>query len=214
MDWIKVKTNHALYEYNDLKDSEYRAWIKIMALTAQLEHEPTREQMLKQVNYQTLESLSRKLHGHSIDLSSILHKVLIDVAEVAHKREYWKNKKKETRCVAQNVHMDIQEKSTDRLDKIREDKNKETKKRAAAAPFILPEWEGEMDSFIGRKWAAYSPCGVRPRTVHLFESSRVLNDCAIPICRLNITDYHWMKELSNPDGTQRRCRKCLKKEGS
>ena len=77
MDWIKVKTNHILYEYRDLRDSEFVAWIKIMALTAQLEHEPTRKQILQFVNYQTLDSLSEKLHTHSIDLSSILHKVLI-----------------------------------------------------------------------------------------------------------------------------------------
>jgi hypothetical protein len=134
MDWIKVKTNHILYEYRDLRDSEFVAWIKIMALTAQLEHEPTRKQILQFVNYQTLDSLSEKLHTHSIDLSSILHKVLIDASDVRHMREYWKNKKREKRALENDVHVDVQEMSTSRLDKIREDKINNTNTPSTGKP--------------------------------------------------------------------------------
>jgi hypothetical protein len=90
MDWIKVLNKHVLSEYDDLRDSEFRAWITIMALTAELEHEPTRKQILKHVNYQTLNSLSLKLHDHSIDLPSIIHKVLMDVSYVVHRAQEWK----------------------------------------------------------------------------------------------------------------------------
>lgn len=87
MDWIKVLTRHVLFEYRDLKDSEFAAWVKIMALTAQLEHIPTREQMLQYVHYKTLDSLQCKLNTHSIDLQYILNKVLIDVQYVVNRRE-------------------------------------------------------------------------------------------------------------------------------
>jgi hypothetical protein len=107
MEWIKVLNKHVLFEYNDLRDSEFVAWIKIMALTAELEHEPTRQQILNHVNYQTLDSLSEKLHNHSIDLPSILHKVLIDASYVSHRREVWKNNKKQYRQVNKNVSMDV-----------------------------------------------------------------------------------------------------------
>jgi hypothetical protein len=107
MDWIKVLNKHILFEYNDLRDSEFVAWIKIMALTAELEHEPTRQQILKYVNYQTLDSLSSKLQKHSIDLPSILHKVLIDASYVRHRRDVWKNNKKQYREDMKNVLMDV-----------------------------------------------------------------------------------------------------------
>ncbi len=146
MDWIKVKTNHVLYEYNDLKDSEFQAWIKIMALTAQLEHEPTRKQILKHVNYQTLDSLSRKLHDHSIDLSSILHKVLIDVAYVAHRREALKINTQRYREQKKGVIDDVMMTSSLREDKIREDKNK----KKEHIEFLVPEWikKETWDAFI------------------------------------------------------------------
>ena len=107
MDRIKVLNKHILFEYNDLRDSEFVAWIKIMALTAELEHVPTRDQILKYVNYQTLDSLSLKLHKHSIDLPSILHKVLIDASYVRHRRDVWKNNKKQYREDMKNVSKDV-----------------------------------------------------------------------------------------------------------
>lgn len=123
MDWIKVKTNHILYEYNDLRDSEFVAWIKIMALTAQLEHEPTREQILKIVNYKTLDSLQRKLNDHSIDLQYILNKVLIDVQCVLNVREQSKNRMKEYRAHKVGVTHNVSVTLRKREDKIREEKN-------------------------------------------------------------------------------------------
>ena len=123
MDWIKVKTKHILWDYTDLSDSEFRAWIKIMALTAGLEQMPTYEQMLKEVHYKTIESLQYKFNKRSIDLQYILNKVLIDVQETVNKKEYWKAQKQKQRILKTNVLMDIQEKSNNRLDKIRLDKN-------------------------------------------------------------------------------------------
>jgi hypothetical protein len=146
MDWIKVLNKHILYEYNDLKDSEFAAWIKIMALTAHLEHEPTRKQILSHVNYQTLESLSRKLHDHSIDLSYILHKVLIDVAYVAHRREALKNNTQRYRDNKKPVIDDVMITSQIREEKIREE-NITPKTKTI---FELPEWikKETWDSFI------------------------------------------------------------------
>jgi len=122
MDWIKVKTNHVLYEYNDLRDSEFSAWIKIMALTAQLEHLPTREQMIQYVHYKTLDSLQHKLNTHSIDLQYILNKVLIDVQYVSNRREALKKNTQRYRESKKPVINDVIITSSIREDKIREDK--------------------------------------------------------------------------------------------
>jgi hypothetical protein len=122
MDWIKVLNKHVLHTYTDLTPLEWQAWIKIMSLTATLEEEPTRNQMLQYVHHRTLTSLQDKLKEHSTTLQDILKKVLSDAQEVVKKREYWKDKKKEKRALEQNVQQDIQEKSLLRLEKSRVDK--------------------------------------------------------------------------------------------
>ena len=146
MEWIKVLNKHVLFEYNDLSDSEFRAWIKIMSLTAQIEHEPTKEQMLFHTHYKTLTSLQDKLNKRSITLQEVLNKVLIDVQEVLNKKNYWKQQKKQQRALSENVHKDVHrdvlKMSNNRLDKIREDKNIYTP--------IIPEWikKETWDAFI------------------------------------------------------------------
>jgi hypothetical protein len=107
MDWIKVLNRHILFEYNDLRDSEFAAWIKIMALTAELEHVPTREQMLKHTHYKTLDSLQCKLKTHSIDLQYILNKVLIDAQYVRNRQKSWKEKKQQYRADNKSVSTDV-----------------------------------------------------------------------------------------------------------
>lgn len=128
MDWIKVLNRHILLEYNDLRDSEFVAWIKIMALTASLEHEPTREQMLKYTHYKTLDSLQEKLNRHSIDLQYVLNKVLIDAQEVSNRRERWKDKKKKQRGVIETVPGDVPG-DVPGKEKRREEKEKERKEK-------------------------------------------------------------------------------------
>ena len=107
MDFIKVLNRHTIFEYTDLSDSEFTAWIKIMSLTAYLEKEPTREQMLKHVHHKTLSGLQDKLKKHSTTLQDILKKVLSDVQEVVKRRESWKQKQKQKRERAFNVSGDV-----------------------------------------------------------------------------------------------------------
>ena len=107
MEWTKVLVRHVLFEYTDFSDSEFRAWIKIMALTAELEHEPTDEQMLSFVHHKTLKSVQEKLKKHSTTLQEVLKKVLKDVQGVVIERNYWKSKKKKYREVNENVHGDV-----------------------------------------------------------------------------------------------------------
>ncbi len=123
MDWIKVLTRHALVEYTDLKDSEFVAWIKIMALTAELEHEPSREQMLKYVHYKTLDSLQCKLNKHSIDLQYVLNKVSMDVQYVVNNRERSKVNTKRYRDKLKPVSDNVMLTSAYREEKRREEKN-------------------------------------------------------------------------------------------
>ena len=108
MDWIKVLNKHVILEYTDLSDSEFRAWITIMSLAAEIEHEPTHEQMLKNVHHKTLTSLQDKLKKHSTSLQDILKKVLIDAQEVADKRKAWRDKKKIKREDRKNVPKEVQ----------------------------------------------------------------------------------------------------------
>lgn len=114
---------HVIFEYTDLSDSEFRAWIVIMALTGFMEAIPTREQMLKHVHYKTLDSLQRKFNTRSIDLQYVLNKVSIDAQGVAKRRESWKEKQREKRARMLNVSEDVSGDVSDKR-RIREDKEK------------------------------------------------------------------------------------------
>ncbi len=140
MDWIKVLNRHILLEYSDLKDSEFVAWIKIMALAAQLEHTPSREQILKYVHYKTLTSLQDKLNKHSIDLQYIVNKVLIDVQYVANRREALKQNTQRYRDKRKPVIDDVTITSLIREDKRREDKNKSILKEEKEAPLTKTKY--------------------------------------------------------------------------
>ena len=175
MDWIKVLNRHVLLEYSDLRDSEFAAWIKIMSLTAQLEHEPSREQILKYVNYQTLNSLSLKLQKHSIDLPSILHKVLIDASYISHRREVWKNNKQQYRAdnknVSKDVSKDVSNKEKEKEKEIDKEKDikeppQPPKENETEEPFVLPDyipaltWKSYMAVRV-KKRAAQTPYAFR-----------------------------------------------------
>jgi hypothetical protein len=145
MDWIKVLNKHILFDYTDLSDSEFRAWIKIMAVTAFMESMPTNEQLFPFVHHKTILSLQDKLKKRSIDLQDILKKVLRDAQEVVIKREAWKEKKKQQREDKKSVPVDnigdIHPKR--REEKRREEKNiKEIykEKKVANAPVDFPSW--------------------------------------------------------------------------
>jgi hypothetical protein len=147
MDWIKVLTKHILFEYSDLKDSEFTAWVKIMALAAYLEKEPTREQMLKYVHYKTLDSLQCKLNERSIDLQYIINKVLIDVQYVANRRDALKINNQRYRERKTSVIDPVIIPLSPREDKIREDKN------IIHTP-LPPKGESYSQSFLDF-WKAY-----------------------------------------------------------
>jgi len=99
MDWIKVKTNHILWEYNDLSDKEFRAWINIMALTSRLSHVPTDKQLLGVAHHKTIKSLEKKLINHSRDLQDILKKVLRDAQDIADKKAKTKERVRKHRSI-------------------------------------------------------------------------------------------------------------------
>ena len=158
MDWIKVKTRHVLFEYTDLSDSEFRAWIKLMAMVSSLEHEPTREQMLTQCHHKTLDSLQGKLKKHSTTLQEVFIKVLKDVQRVVKTKEINKERQQRFRDNRIEVTRDVTVMSQRREDKIREDKNKE-KKRKEKIAFVLPEWidSKTWDAFIEMRKSLHAP---------------------------------------------------------
>lgn len=139
MEWIKVLNKHILLEYNDLSDSEFRAWIRIMALCASLDHMPTESQMLTYAHYKTLQSLQKKLNDHSTDLQQVLNKVLIDVQDVIIRRNNWKMKKQELRDSRKNVLKDVPM-DVSHIEGNKNKNKKYIKEKKDAVMFVLPEW--------------------------------------------------------------------------
>jgi hypothetical protein len=152
MDWIKVLNRHVMFEYNDLSDSEFRAWIKIMSLSAFMEAMPTHDQIVKHVHHKTLTSLQDKLKTHSTTLQDVLKKVLIDAQGVVDRKKYWKDKKKEYRERDKNVHVDIQGKAHVEIEIDKEKEiEKEIKKKKATPPrkkLTDEEWLESLKSNI------------------------------------------------------------------
>lgn len=97
MDWVKVKTSHILFEYEDLSDKEFRGWIKSMALAASLEHQPTEKQLKKIIHHKTLRSLHKRLNERSETIQDTINNVLKDVYSVSKKRECERLKKRKYR---------------------------------------------------------------------------------------------------------------------
>jgi hypothetical protein len=143
MDWIKVLNRHILFEYTDLTPNEFQAWIKLMALCAYLEHEPTKQQILKEVHHATLKSLDDKLMKHSTTLHDVFMKVLCDVHDVVMARESSKQRMREYRKLKSSVTDNVTGTLLNREEKRREEKNiKEIykEKKVANAPVDFPSW--------------------------------------------------------------------------
>jgi len=127
MDWIKVKTSHALYEYADLSDAQFRAWIKAMCLVAVMEKIPNEEDLARQINSRTLKSLREKLALHRTPLELILKKVLEDVEytinlKAKNRSKIAEYRHKKAKC---NPLHDTVTETVTLPDKIREDKIRE-----------------------------------------------------------------------------------------
>lgn len=137
MEWIKVKVKHAEYDYADFSDCEFRAWIKIMCLTAIIERDPTDIELSRHIHHKTLKSLQRKLKDGSRNgqgtLKDITRKVLEDVEYTHHLKVKNRSRMAEYRhkkavCnvlpVTATEHVTLQGKirvDKSRVDKIRED---------------------------------------------------------------------------------------------
>jgi hypothetical protein len=166
MDFIKVKNKHILFEYTDMSDSVFRAWQKVMALTAFMESMPTREQMLVHVHHATLKSLDEVLMKHGCSLDEVLMKVLCDADDVKMKRDTWKRKQKEKRARLQNVSGDVPGDVSPkrREEKRREEKNKEKKEKYAdefeSFYTAYPKHVGKKAAFA--EWNKAKRAGVLP----------------------------------------------------
>ena len=209
MDWIKVLNRHTIFEYTDLSDSEFVAWIKIMSLTALMEKEPTREQMLKYTHHKTLTSLQDKLKTHSTTLQDVLMKVLIDAQEVVIRRERWKEKKKKLRADSKNVSGDVsgdvspQEK---RREEKRREENKKIKEKSSEKKFVLPEyipketWQAYLAVRVKKK-AAQTPYAFRLVIKELERLRDTFGNNPVEVLNKSITsgwaDVYQLKEGGN-----------------
>jgi len=195
MDWIKVKTVHILDEYTDLTPHEFNAWIKIMALAARLEHEPTREQILKHVHCATLRSLNEKLMKHSCTLHDVLMKVLCDVHDVVIRRETWKNNKKKYRELNENVSKDVSmDVSTQDKIRVREDKIRINNTMPSPPKKRGAEYAEDFETF----WKAY-PKRTGSKKQAYDNWKRILNRPDISVILAAITSQIEWRENAGPD---------------
>lgn len=84
MEWIKIKTRHIFHE--GFNKSTMWAWVRLMALVAELESMPTEKQMLSVITKNELKLLSNHFESVGKVVSSVLEKVLEDVFKVKSER--------------------------------------------------------------------------------------------------------------------------------
>ena len=205
MDWIKVLNRHVIFEYNDLSDSEFRAWIKIMSLAAFLEHEPTRDQMLKYAHHATLKSLDEKLMKHSCTLHDVLMKVLCDAHEVSLRRQAWKEKKKQQRALNKNVPVDVPVDVPD-IEKRRE---REEKRKRKNTTFIIPTIE-DVSGYCKERGK-----GINPQTWfdHYTSNGWMVGKNKMRDWRASVRTWETRGGNGNGTGTVRRTEEVIKKAG-
>lgn len=124
MDWIKVKTRHILFE--GMNAEVGWAWLKSMALTAQIETMPSEQQLKQIMHYKTLIALQRHFNDRSTSLQEVLNKVLMDVQRTVDLRTKSKEKMRQWREKKESVTSNDTSIDKIRVDKRREDKNTNT----------------------------------------------------------------------------------------
>lgn len=90
MDWIKVKTAHAQYDFLGAKDNVFRAWIMAMIYTAGLEKLPNITQLEVLLGKQNYRDLEKHFKDMGISTEKVLKKVLEDVDVVRRHRRHSK----------------------------------------------------------------------------------------------------------------------------
>lgn len=118
MDWFKVRVNHVFYD--GLNRTEGWAWIKVMALTAQLEQLPNEKQLLSVITKRELKLLTNWCETISKPLTNLLESVLKDAATLEKNREKLKNFRHNSAKKRENVTVSVPISVTDK--RIREDK--------------------------------------------------------------------------------------------
>ena len=84
MDWFKVKTKHVFHDGFDSKTGW--AWIKIMALTSELEGSPTDVQILRTITKKEHELLQKHFENLSTSIQNVIEKVLEDAEKLKKER--------------------------------------------------------------------------------------------------------------------------------
>ena len=132
MEWIKVKTSHIFHE--GFTATTGWAWIKIMALVAEIESIPTEKQILNLLSNYEYSSL--KVHFISINSSIdvVLNRVQLDVDKVKAKRSKDNQRNAQVSIKPEKIARDSQE--IREVDKSRLDKSRLDIGEVADAPSI------------------------------------------------------------------------------
>jgi hypothetical protein len=123
MDWVKIKGQHVLF--GGLTPTDKGILVMVQALTAELEREPLKEEILDLpgVGQKSLDGLSERLRNRNASLTDIVRKVIEDVTEYQRNKEATKERKRLSRSKQEFVTRDIPVTSRDREEKRREEKN-------------------------------------------------------------------------------------------
>lgn len=138
MEWMKVKSRYIFHE--GFNKTTLWAYIRLMALTAELETMPTEKQMLSVVTKHELKLLSNHFETQAKLVSNILQKVLEDVSKVKAKRK--KDNERNAQVGEKQKEIAREPEVNREVDKIREDKTHTCSGEAEAIISYLNEKTG------------------------------------------------------------------------
>ena len=127
MDWVKVRVNHAEYEFAGTQDNVFRAWIMMMMFIAAIESIPTPEQLASRLGKDNYNDLKNHFEKNGKNIDYIMDKVMEDVESVRRQREHARKYMGKYRRKA------LRKTVVSGKDKIREDKIREDKIREGAS---------------------------------------------------------------------------------
>jgi len=156
MHFIKIICHHVFFE--GFNKTTLWAWIRILALTADIESRPSEDQILAIITKKEYQKLLEHFSKCNKSLSNVISKVLEDVGKVQEERERKKQERLEARNYKKSIRQPKNNKSstdatsdslrngdvTASIDKIREDKIREDKHNtvgSSSSDKLLSTWK-------------------------------------------------------------------------
>lgn len=158
MDWIKVKTKHVFHD--GFNKTTLWAWVRLMALVAEIESMPTERQILAIITKHELELLSNHFKSESKLLSNVLEKVLEDVERLKSERKRLKQYRAQVSEKDENRTSTVQRTERDKIreEEIRGEKSNintsgdKPQKEKSEHVLFLENWSDLYSSMVGHPY--------------------------------------------------------------